>query len=399
MEARIFPKASLVAARRSCCCWLLLAGVLFVSMGAGARSRNFIVETGDPALDRQIVQAAETYRRDLAIAWLGKAMPDWAAPCMMTVRVSPTLGAGGATTFMFNGGEVYGWRMSIQGSRQRIFDSVLPHEITHMVLASHFRRPLPRWADEGAATSVECAHERDKHYRMLREFLCTRRGIAFSQMFAMTEYPPDVMPLYAQGFSLADFLIQQGGRRKFIAFLEEGLASNQWSAAIDRHYDLGDLGRLQNQWLAWIREGHPRLESAPRGPAASPETLLADASAGRSNEVRDAKAPARSVRAPGEQLAAVGRRPWPEPNLIHHVPRGAVPADQVVLSGKLVPLVRPESRGAAAPAGSDLGASCPSCPQMARPQLPEPARQIILQWNKPGEPVHVPMCGQRGMLR
>ncbi|MBN2217883.1 MAG: hypothetical protein JW719_10965 [Pirellulales bacterium] len=397
MEARIFPKASLVAARRLYC-WLLLAGVLFVSMGAGARSRNFIVETGDPALDRQIAQAAETYRRDLAIAWLGKEMPDWAAPCMMTVRVSPTLGAGGATTFMFNGGEVYGWRMSIQGSRQRIFDSVLPHEITHMVLASHFRRPLPRWADEGAATSVECAHERDKHYRMLQEFLCTRRGIPFSQMFAMTEYPPDVMPLYAQGLSLADFLIQQGGRRKFIVFLEDGLASNQWSSAIDRHYGLGDLGRLQNQWLAWIREGHPRLESAPRGPAASPETLLADASAGRSNKFRNTKAPARSVRAPGEQLAMAGRRPWPEPNLIHHVPRGAAPGDQLVLSGKLVPLAHPESRGAA-PAESDLGSPCPSCPQMARPQSPEPARQIILQWSKPGEPVHVPMCGQQGMLR
>ena len=43
---------------------------------------------------------------------------------------------------------------------------------------------------------------------MLVQFLRTDRGIAFNQMFAMTEYPRDVMPLYAQGYSLAEFLIQ-----------------------------------------------------------------------------------------------------------------------------------------------------------------------------------------------
>ena len=75
----------------------------------------------------------------------------------MTVQAAPHLGAGGATTFQFQDGEVFGWRMSIQGSRERMLDSVLPHEITHMIFASHFRQPLPRWADEGGATSVEHA--------------------------------------------------------------------------------------------------------------------------------------------------------------------------------------------------------------------------------------------------
>ena len=54
---------------------------------------------------------------------------------------------------------------------------------------------------------------------MLVQFLRTGRGIAFGQMFAMTEYPQDVMPLYAQGYSLAEFLIYHGGRKKFVAFL------------------------------------------------------------------------------------------------------------------------------------------------------------------------------------
>jgi hypothetical protein len=192
----------------------LTAALLFCAMGASARTPNFIVQTADPQLAEQFAQAAEKYRHDLAIQWLGEAMPDWSQPCTITVQVGAHLGAGGATSFLFDRGEVYGWRMNIQGSAERVKDSVLPHEITHMIFASHFRRPVPRWADEGGATSVECLSEKAKHKRMLVQFLQTGRGIAFNQMFAMTDYPPDVMPLYAQGHSLAEYLIQQGGRSR-----------------------------------------------------------------------------------------------------------------------------------------------------------------------------------------
>ena len=210
----------------------LLAGLLWVSMGASVRTPNFIVETDDPAFAQQVSQAAENYRRELAVSWLGEAMPNWYQPCVMTVQAAPHLGAGGATTFQFQDGEVFGWRMSIQGSRERVLDSVLPHEITHMIFACRFRRPLPRWADEGGATSVECAVERNKYRQMLPPFLRSGRGIAFNQMFAMMDYPPDYMPLYAQGYSLAEFLIQSGGRQNYIKFLDDGLKSDDWSGAV-----------------------------------------------------------------------------------------------------------------------------------------------------------------------
>ena len=151
MEARSFRAA-------------LLAVTLLISTGAGYRSSNFIVRTASPQLAEQLGRAAEQYRRQLAVEWLGHPMPDWSQPCVMTVQAGPNLGAGGATTFIFDRGNVFGWRMTIQGSVQRLFDSVLPHEISHMSFASFFRRPLPRWADEGAATLVE--HERHrKHHR------------------------------------------------------------------------------------------------------------------------------------------------------------------------------------------------------------------------------------------
>lgn len=314
----------------------ILAVVLLVSMGAGHRTKNFVVNAPDARLAAEVAQAAEKYRHDLAVSWLGKPLQDWSSPCVITVRVGDTMGAGGATTFMFDRGEVYGWRMSIQGSRQRLLDSVLPHEIVHTILATHFRRPLPRWADEGAATSVEHISERKKYYRMLHQFLRNGRGIDFDSMFAMSEYPADVLPLYSQGFTLADFLIRQGGRQKYIAFLGDGLDSGCWPEAIKRHYRWDNLGELQNVWLAWVAKGCPSLEPDPR---ADTGQMLAG----------------RQRRNPGEtlpvQLASSSQRlPRPQPNLIFRIP-ASMPRQQQPVST-----------------------------QSARPQGIQKSRQVILEW-------------------
>lgn len=316
----------------------LTAALLFVAMGAGARTPNFVVQTADPQLATQFAQAAEKYRHDLAIEWLGEAMPDWSQPCTVTVQVGPNLGAGGATTFLFDRGEVYGWRMNIQGSAERVLDSVLPHEITHMIFASYFRRPVPRWADEGGATSAECPSEKAKHKRMLVQFLQTGRGIAFNQMFAMSDYPPDVMPLYAQGHSLAEYLIQQGGRRKFVAYVAEGMQTGQWAEATQRHYGVQDLGTLQNQWVAWVGQGSPAL--APKQPPTQPA------------------APAKTT-----LVADSSRQPRPEPNLIYRINRTSAPETTTT-------------------AAADSPSPAPVRAHVTRPQPIEKPQQVILEWGR-----------------
>lgn len=260
----------------------LLVLILTASMGASYRTKNFIVNAPSAAFAKQVGDMAEAYRRELAIAWLGKAMQNWAEPC--PIRVEPGGGAGGATSFMFHQGEVFGWQMQIQGSPERILDSVLPHEVTHTVFATHFRQPLPRWADEGACTTVEHESERMKQQRMLVQFLRTGRGIAFNRMFAMKEYPSDIMPLYSQGHSLASFLLHQGGRQKFMQYVKDGLDANgAWSKVTANHYGFNDLGHLQQTWLEWVRQGSPSpipLAMLPKGN--DPNIALAQATQERS---------------------------------------------------------------------------------------------------------------------
>lgn len=233
-----------------------------LSGAAGYRTANFAVDAPTPQLAREIGDAAEQWRRQLAMEWLGHELPGWPQPCPIKAQVAPGMGAGGATSFVFEGGQVFGWRMNIQGSRERVLDSVLPHEITHTIFASHFRQPLPRWADEGACTTVEHRSEIAKQERMLIDFLQHNRGIAFDRLFAMTEYPQDVLPLYAQGHSLAQFLIYQRGKHEFLAFLEDGLRDGNWPRALHQRYEYRDLLVLQNSWLDWVKQGRPALELA-----------------------------------------------------------------------------------------------------------------------------------------
>ncbi|MBA4018539.1 MAG: hypothetical protein C0483_15340 [Pirellula sp.] len=413
-----------------------LVAVLPVLLGASYRTQNFIVNAPNAAVAKDVGDAAERYREELATEWLGRPLPPWGQPCPITVQVGRNLGAGGATSFVFDRGEVFGWTMTIQGSHERIIDSVLPHEVTHTIFASHFRQPVPRWADEGACTTVEHVSERTKQQQMLIQFLKTGRGIAFSSMFAMKEYPADVLPLYAQGHSLATYFISQGGKAKYLQFLADGMQDEDWTAAVSKHYGYADLAQLQNTWLDWVRSGSRPLQPAPAG---DPAILLTSATADASAPAPGSLAPAAPNlptpplnamasnsapnNGPESQVplfqwtnSAEGRkRSRPTPNLVHHAaPNGAMAA------GTMVPVQLGPTSAGAPPAGtvpnngappvdpfaaasqsastgtahsalssgvhSATSQSGPVQTSASRPQPPQTPGQIVLEWSKPAEP-------------
>jgi hypothetical protein len=237
---------------------LLVALAAGMSLGATYRTPNFVVQAPTAEFAKQVGDRAEVYRRELAEEWLGYTLKQWWKPCPIHVRFDR--GAGGVTSFNFDRGEVFGWNMEIQGPPDRLLDSVLPHEVTHTIFASHFRQPLPRWADEGACSTVEHPSERQRQNQDLLRFLRSGRSIRFSELFRMKQYPRDIHPLYAEGHSLCSFLLEQGGQRKFIEFLETGLEDENWTAAIEKHYGYEHLQKLQDSWVDWVAKGSRPLE-------------------------------------------------------------------------------------------------------------------------------------------
>ena len=230
---------------------------------ADYQTPNFIIRNApNSGLAKQFGDTAEQLRKEMAILWLGHELPNWFAPCPVVVKVG-NYSAGGETSMQFKYGEVFDWDMRIQGSAEAILTAVLPHEITHTILASHFRQPSPRWFDEGAATLVENEKERRNYRRLLYQYLQSGRGIPFNRMFRMGEYPDDQMPLYAQGFSLAEFLIMQQGHRHYVDFAATGMNTNNWPKAIFDYYGYENLGELQEKWNRWVDADCPPLNGIP----------------------------------------------------------------------------------------------------------------------------------------
>ncbi len=230
---------------------ILVLGSVPLLCGASFRTSNFVVEAPNPSIARTVAEHAEADRVKIARAWLGREMPAWPNPC--PIRVKVTSGeAGGLTSFGFNNGRVTDQSMVVEGRLERILASALPHEITHTVFAAYFGGPMPRWADEGASLLSEDQRERSRHDQIAADLLARRGEVSLVRLFKIEEYPKDLMSFYGQGYSIARFLIEIGGRPRFLHFVRDGLKSG-WDSATLNHYGLADVRELDRAWRSWHR--------------------------------------------------------------------------------------------------------------------------------------------------
>ena len=243
------------------------------SLGAAHRTKNFVVEAPTPPIAERIGQWAEYYRKEKALLWLGREMPTWGKPCPLKVTVTYG-GSGGATSFEFDRGSIQSIDMHIEGTLERLVHSVLPHEVTHTVFAYHFRQPVPRWADEGGAVLSEDDQERGRHDKLVREILNSqRRAIPLRRLFALKEYPPDVMVLYAEGYSVTNFLVARSNRAAFLNFVADGLRQG-WDVAVKGHYGFGNVEELERAWVQSLSQPRPAESTLTNGTARSDTTSM-----------------------------------------------------------------------------------------------------------------------------
>ena len=299
---------------------------------AQVRSPNFLVTAPDQQTAQQFAQMAEKFRKEKAIEWLGQEMPPWPQPCPLTVK--PTMGgAGGATSFNYDfRGNYEILSMKIEGDYNKMLHSVLPHEITHTVFAHYFRYPVPRWADEGGSVLSENDAERADHDRRIRWYLNSRQSVQVRRLFNLKEYNElsDVMLLYAEGFSMSNYLVSLGGRQSFLAFVEMG-RQGQWDKAVQTYYHMNSVEQLEQAWLQNMRDtkngGALMAQAKPQAnlvvrqtaPPAQPQLDPAGPVA-RGQADDDARAPGTLTSRPGYLPDAVPVAPLPVPRPIPPAP-------------------------------------------------------------------------------
>ena len=309
---------------------LLLVCALAVLVCSGSanaanyETTNFVVEAPDPALAKKFGDMAEFYRREKALEWLGREMPNWPRKCPLQVIVNMG-GAGGATTFGFgsDGGRsiVTSQQMEIRGDVKQLLHSVLPHEVTHTVLAHHFGQPVPRWADEGGSVLSENDEERFQHDVRCRELLNAGRGIKLGVLFRMANYPKDMIVLYAQGYSITAYLVEKGGggregRGRLLQYLAIGMQGSSrdahgtpetWDNAARQVYGFDSTNAMEKAWLDYLRNPAPRVAARTNGTTATPTGYASDTK----TDIRSSAAPLPILEPPVK--AARGSAPENEP--------------------------------------------------------------------------------------
>jgi RNA polymerase sigma factor (sigma-70 family) len=239
-------------------------------------SPNFHVAAPTVAVARRVAEEAENQRRVLARAWTGREAPAWRMPCSVSVRLTGR-DTQSHTAFEVKQNpdhhEVTRREMALEGPLDRVLASLLPHEVTHTILADVLApgNDLPRWADEGAAALAEDAQDQARYEALMRHVREEGRGIPLRSLFGLKEYGHDVAALYAQGHSLVRFLVGQRDRQTFLKFVADGVHYD-WDKAVRRYYLLDGVDGLEKAWLATTPKADPPILPNPerRPPNAAP---------------------------------------------------------------------------------------------------------------------------------
>ena len=132
--------------------------------------------------------------------WFANAGASWDSKCRICLYPSgeaysqatgaPGTVAGGHTDITIDEGRVLGRTIHLHGDRDALLRGVLPHEVTHAILAGHFGgERVPRWADEGMAILAETQLRIDLHLRYLPRWREDQLLFRMSDLVRMRDYP------------------------------------------------------------------------------------------------------------------------------------------------------------------------------------------------------------------
>jgi hypothetical protein len=210
-------------------------------------------------LAEAVLRKAEQTRAEQQRKWFGEVGEDWQPKCRIILYPSgesygqatgaPLNPGGGHTEIQQDQGRVVSRCIHLHGPRAMLVSGVLPHEVTHAVLAGHFGgQSVPRWADEGMAILAETKARINLHLRYLPRWRDDDLLFPMRDLVQMREYPePRVIgAFYAQSVSLVEFLSSQKGAKRFADFVRDGEREG-YAASLRRHYGWS-FAELDRRW-------------------------------------------------------------------------------------------------------------------------------------------------------
>ncbi|MGE3818913.1 MAG: hypothetical protein AB7I30_05715 [Isosphaeraceae bacterium] len=250
-------------------------------------STNFQVThvDADRALAERVAAAAEAARAAQLKRWgdPARGLP-WSPRCEVVLFPTATdfsretgqpADSPGYSTMGMNEGRVVLRRVLLRVDHPTMLKAVLPHEVTHVVLADLFpQKQIPRWADEGMAVLAEPGAEQRQRASELNDPLASGRLFRLSDLMTM-DYPESRhwALYYAQSVSLTRFLVESESPETFVRFVRSAQESG-FEPALKQVYRIGGYDELQSRWLAFARS-QARVEVTASAEGGDPDVAKA----------------------------------------------------------------------------------------------------------------------------
>ncbi len=218
----------------------------------------------------QVARQADAAKASASRRWLGTTGEHWPFRCdiwlyptgEMYSRATGVAGnSPGHSTFQAESTRVLGRKIELRMDHPNLLDAVLPHEVTHVVLAGQFGKNfLPRWLDEGMAILAEPRERIRRHTDHIPRYATEGSLLNSGQLITLSDYPDasKVGIFYAQSVSLVEYLCSLKGTQAFTLFVKDAVGGN-WEAALKHHYSIDGFAGLDRQWRGdWVALGNPK---------------------------------------------------------------------------------------------------------------------------------------------
>ncbi|MGO9110535.1 MAG: hypothetical protein ACLP9L_15035 [Thermoguttaceae bacterium] len=213
---------------------------------------NFTVLAPNQALAEAVAKQAELYRKQTALEWLGKELPDRVGRSLITVEITSQKDEG--LTWPIDCPERTLHQVWLTTSVDRTLGTTLHHEVSHTVLDSYcYPESLPAWASEGIASQADDAGRKENQRQILARWSKAGRWPGLRPLFEASRIDHDNLSRYAAASSVTEFLAQRGGKTRVVEFASSG-QKRGWDQAARDYYGVRDVAELQTAWQDWVTE-------------------------------------------------------------------------------------------------------------------------------------------------
>ncbi|MCG2713790.1 MAG: hypothetical protein L6308_02955 [Candidatus Omnitrophica bacterium] len=136
--------------------------------------------------------------------------------------------------------------------QDHFFDSLLPHEMTHIIFREFIgvNTPLPLWIDEGVASSQEKSNL-SARMQMAKNLVAKNQYIKLDNLSKTNNFEKDTVApdiFYSEAASLIVFLIHQEGKDRFLEFSRSLRDGINWRSALLKVYNFTTLEEMEQEW-------------------------------------------------------------------------------------------------------------------------------------------------------